>query len=232
VRQAFERVEVALILVTAAGLAMAFGWALHRRLSLSDTVRVLFGATTPARGWDEPTVARVLAPRTRFGHAPASDSPMEHALAISELAKLLPFVGANLRADLSETAHVLLGAIQECEAEVDRLTCDASAGELDRLAAQLATLDADRTAGPERRELRDLLERQLGLLRRMRVRCEAISQRRARLFSLLRGLWQQLRVAHDSAVEGKTVSDVSLERVRSLLEEISSEAERPAATVR
>jgi hypothetical protein len=223
VRQAFERVEVALVLVTVAGIAMAFTWALQRRLSLSDTVRVLFGATTPARGWDAPTVARVLAPRTGINHTPAGDSPTEHALAISELAKLLPALGADSRAELSATAHALLGAIQECDAEVARLSCDASVGELDRLAAQLGALDADGAAGPERGELRDLLERQLALLRRMRVRCEAVSQERARLFSLLRGLWQQLSIAHDSALQGKAASDASLGRVRDLLARISAE---------
>ncbi|MFL5605156.1 MAG: serine/threonine-protein kinase, partial [Gemmatimonadaceae bacterium] len=132
VRQAFERVEVALVLLTVAGLAAAFAWALQRRLSLPDTVRVLFGATTPARGWDAPTVARVLTPRTGIVYSPAGDSPAEHALAISELAKLLPAVGADLRGTLATTAHDLLDAIQACDAEVARLSCDASAGELDR----------------------------------------------------------------------------------------------------
>jgi tRNA A-37 threonylcarbamoyl transferase component Bud32 len=223
VRLAFERVEVTLILLTAAGVAVAFAWALHRRLSLSDTVRVLFGATTPARGWDAPTVARVLAPRTGIRHAPAGDSPTEHAIAISELVKRLPAVGADLRGDLSTTAHVLLAAIQEYDAEVARLSCDASAGELDRLAAQLDAFDADGVAGPERLELRELLERQLGLLRRMRVRCETVSQQRARLFSLLRGLWQQLSIVHDSAPEGSGPSNAPLERVRGLLEQIATE---------
>jgi serine/threonine-protein kinase len=226
VQRAFERVEVALILLTVTGIAIAFGWALHRRLPLSDTVRVLFGATTPARGWDAPAVARVLARRTGIEHAPASDSPTEHALAISELAKLLPAMGADLRGELSTTAHALLDAIQECDAEVARLSCDASAGELDRLAAQLGTFDADRAAGPERLELRELVERQLGLLRRMRVRCETISQRRARVFSLLRGLWQQLSLAHDSVLEGTPASDASLDRVRDLLVRISAETGR------
>jgi tRNA A-37 threonylcarbamoyl transferase component Bud32 len=232
VQQAFERVEVALILFTVAGIAVAFVWALQRRLSLSDTVRVLFGATTPARGWDTPTVARVLARRTGIGHGPAGDSPTEHALAISELAKLLPTVGADLRGELSTTAHALLAAIQECDAEVARLSCDASVGELDRIASQLGAFDADGVAGPERLELRDLLERQLALLRRMRVRCESVAQKRARLFSLLRGLWQQLSIAHDSAPEGAAVSHMALDRVRGLLDQITAEMEGHGAVLR
>jgi hypothetical protein len=223
VRQAFDRVELTLVLVTVAGIAVAFTWALQRRLSLSDTVRVLFGATTPARGWDAPTVARVLAPRAGISHAPAGDSPTEHALAISELAKVMPALGAGLRAELSATAHALLSAIQECDAEVARLSCDASVGELDRLAAQLGAFDADGAAGAERRELRDLLERQLALLRRMRVRCEAVSQERARLFSLLRGLWQQLSIAHDSALERTTTSSAAFDRVHGVLDQIALE---------
>jgi tRNA A-37 threonylcarbamoyl transferase component Bud32 len=223
VQQAFEQVEVALLLLTVAGVAVAIGWALHRRLSLADTVRVLFGATTPGRGWDAPTVTRVLAPRMGIRHAPAADSPTENAFAISELAKLLPTVDAELRGELATMAHALLAAIQDCDAEVARLSCDASAGELDRLAAQLGAFDADGVAGPERLELRDLLERQLTLLRRMRVRCETVSQQRTRLFSLLRGLWQQVSIAHDAALRDDAASSVVLGRMRDLLDEISAE---------
>ena len=68
-----------------------------------------------------------------------------------------------------------------------------------------------------------MLERQLALLRRMRVRCETVSQRRANLFSLLRGLWQQLSIAHDSALQGNAASDVSIGRVRDLLARIPAE---------
>jgi hypothetical protein len=223
VRQAFERAELTLVLLTAAAIAAAFAWALHRRLSMSDAIRMLFGATTPARGWDAPTVSRVLTPRAGIGHAPAGDSPTEHALAISELAKLLPLTAADLRTELPATAHELLDAIQRCDAEVAMLSCDASAGELDRLAAQLDSFESDPTAGPERRELRGLLQRQLDLLRRMRVRCEIVSQRRARLFSLLRGVWQQLTVAHGAASNVGPEGEATLERMRGLLREISVE---------
>ena len=83
--------------------------------------------------------------------------------------------------------------------------------------------DADGVAGPERLELRDLLERQLTLLRRMRVRCETVSQQRTRLFSLLRGLWQQVSIAHDAALRDDAASSVVLGRMRDLLDEISAE---------
>jgi hypothetical protein len=222
VRQAFERVELTLLLVTAAGIAAAFAWTLHRRLSMSDAIRLLFGATTPARGWDAPTVSRVLAPRAGIRRAPSGSSPTEHALAIAELAKLLPSTAGDLRTELPSAAHELLDTIQRCDAEVAMLSCDASAGELDRLAAQLGSFDTDPVTGSERRELRGLLQQQLDLLRRMRVRCETISQRRARLFSLLRGLWQQLSAAHDAATDAGPEWP-PLERMRGLLREIATE---------
>jgi tRNA A-37 threonylcarbamoyl transferase component Bud32 len=227
VRQSFERVEMGLVLGTFAGIVGALAWTMYRRLSMSDAVRLLFGATTPARGWDSPTIARVLVPRGGRGSVPAGDSPTEHVRAISALAQLLPVSGTELRADVSTSAYALLDAIQRCDAEVARLSCDASAGELDRLATQLGAFDSDPAAGPERRELHELLQRQLDLLRRMRVRCELVSQRRARLFSLLRGLWQQLTVAHDAASDGELAADAGLQRVRDLLNEIAHDSSSP-----
>jgi hypothetical protein len=59
-----------------------------------------------------------------------------------------------------------------------------------------------------------------------------VSQQRARLFSLLRGLWQQLSIVHDSAPEESGPSNAPLERVRGLLDQINAEMGGHGAVLR
>jgi hypothetical protein len=134
----------------------------------------------------------------------------------------------------ARTAQRLLAAIERCDAEIAALSRDASTGEVDRLTAQLGVLEPDETSGalvaPERRELRDLVARQLELVGRMRVRCELVSQRRARLLALMRGLWTQLSLlrnatAPDAGAAGPAIS----EHVRALCDEIEREVPGEAA---
>jgi serine/threonine-protein kinase len=191
VRRAFERVELALLLTVAAGIAGAVVWALRRTSSLPDALRVLFGATMPGHGWGTPRVARMLRSRNVAG-TPESDAPAAYARAIVELAAQASSLDAPSRAEVVSRSHGLLGAIEQCDAEIARLASDAGDGELDRLAARIAALEAESAAGPERRELLTLLRRELELMRHMRVQGEEVSQQRAHLFSVLRGLWQRL----------------------------------------
>jgi hypothetical protein len=225
VRQLIERTELALALLAAAGLMGALSWALHRQLPLSDALRLLLGATTPDHGWGAPSVARLLSPVRGPVTAPNRDSPAEHGRAILEIGQQLHdlrVLTPQSRVDASAAARRLLDAIQRCDTEIARLSCDASTAELDRLAAQIDVLEADPIASPERRQLLQLLRRQLELLRHMRVQCEIVSQRRAQLFSLLRGLWQQLSTMRDAAASGGD-GLAAHERVRDLLEEIARE---------
>jgi hypothetical protein len=194
VQRSFERVELALVLAATAGIAGAVAWAARRTSSLPDALRVLFGATMPAHGWGTPRVARLLLPR-RTARTPEGESPAAYVRAIAELADHLPTLDAGSRAEAVSDARGLLGAIERCDAEVARLSRDASDGELDRLAARIAALEGEPAAGPERPELLALLRRELELMRQMRVQCEAVAQRRGRLYSRLRGLWQRLATA-------------------------------------
>jgi hypothetical protein len=198
VQRAFERAELVLSLGAAAGVAGAIAWAVRRTSSLPDAMRVLFGATMPGHGWGTPRVARLLVPRSVAG-TPEGDSPAAYARAIAELAGHLPALDARSRAEALSGARGLLGAIERCDAEIARLSSDASDGELDRLAARIAALEAEPAAGPERPELLALLRRELELMRHMRVQCEAVAQRRAHLCSRLRGLWQRVAAAGGKA---------------------------------
>jgi hypothetical protein len=89
---------------------------------------------------------------------------------------------------------------------------------LDRLSAQIHALEASSEVGPvsgTSRELLDLLRRQLDLLRRMRLECEMLVQKRERSFSQLRGLWQQSSAMRDAGAG----SSEARARMRELLEQ-------------
>ena len=223
VRQSFVQAQLTLVMVATAGGVAALAWARYRGLSLRDALRVLVGATAPDRGWATPSVARMLVPRHRGLRVPGGDSPPEYAQAILELAQQLPHFGTGSRADVAVASRGLVQAIEGCDVEIARLSCDASAGELDRLGARIGTLETDVVPGTDRLQLLTMLRAQLDLMQRMRVRCELVSQQRAHLFSLLRGLWQNLAVAHESLDGDGGKSPASPTLVRDLLDEISRE---------
>ena len=117
---------------------------------------------------------------------------------------------------VADREQALLDAIEACESEIGSLAPMASASELDRLMAQLATIGGESSrANAEQQELTALVQRQLELVRQMRDRCEVLSQRRARLFNLMRGMWTQVSALRDT--------DAGSQRLRELLAEIAAE---------
>lgn len=193
IADSFLALEMTLILAAAIVTASALWWTWRLGLTRPEAVRVLFGATTPSPGWNMPRVARLLTPVTRSAvRAPDHDSTTDHRRAIAEIGKLLPS-SQDSAARLSRISDSLVCAIEECDTQIASLSKVANAGELDRLTTQLAALEAETTMpSAERHQLGELVRQQLEVLRRMRLRCELIAQRRARLFSQLRGLWTNL----------------------------------------
>ena len=220
----FGMVESALVVGTAVATIAALVWAYNRGLSWSDTVRVLFGATAPSPGWTSAAIVRVLAPATGASRPPDRDTPAEHRRAILDLVPLLPATAATVGAESVLIAQRLVDEIDSCDAEVDSYGRDASSSEIERLTARLAALETEAIGeSPTHHELIALVRRELDLLREMRARCEAISQRRGRLFTLMRGLWTQLSIVRDRAEEEPAVMTTLTDRVRALCAEIAAE---------
>jgi hypothetical protein len=230
VKQSFDRAESALALFVAAGIAAALTWAFRRRLSLADALRVLFGATSPDHGWAAPDVVRMLSARRGLG-GPGGDSPSAYLQAILQLVQRSPLFDRATLAEIAAASHGLVGAMSQCDAEVSRLSCDASAGEMDRLTTRLGAFETEPPIGPDRQELLGLLRRELDLMRRMRMRCELVSQRRAHLYSLLRGLWQTLAMAHETVADEEGEAGAFRTAVRNRLDEIALEARSSAHPV-
>ena len=222
--------EVALVVVTAAVVAIGLAWASRRGLTISEGARVLFGATSPAPIWNAPHVARLLTPPVGGVRPPDRDAPADHRRAIAECVALLRSDVSGLGAEALGAADRLSGEIERCDRELISLARDAGPGEADRLTSQLATLETsvDRDSD-ERRELRALVSHQLDLVRRMRARHEVVSQRRRHLFSLLRGLWAQLCLLR-TAIEAQAANIGSLiNQVRELCHEAEAAVAEPRA---
>ena len=218
--------ELLLLWGTAMVIAAALSWALFRKLSLPDAVRLLIGTTTPSPGWNAVAIVRLLASPGGGVHPPRHDVPADHRRAIAELVAQLPPSSNGIGVLAIRAAERAVAAIDACTAEFARLSHDASTGELDRITAQLAALEsAEGVSGDERQELTELVRQQLAVVRRMRVRFELVSNQRTRTFSLLRGLWVQLGVSRDSKLDDGVPRDLPRDRLRILCEEIEREAD-------
>jgi hypothetical protein len=227
----FAAAEGALVLATAVVTTGALAWALRRGLSMSEATRVLFGATSPSPAWSEPRIAHLLTPGAFGVRTPERDAPGDYRRAIDELAPLLPPEAADVGAEAARAARRLLVAVDECDRQLASLARDASDAELDRVMTQLTALDdASQREYDERHELRQLVRHQLELVRRMRSRQELVSERRGRLFDLMRGLWTQLSLIRDASA-GSAATPHLCRRVGALCAEIADQLERarPAA---
>jgi hypothetical protein len=110
---------------------------------------------------------------------------------------------------------------------------DASQQEVERLTARLSSLNAE-SATPARRELLDLVRRELDVVRELRVACEIVSQRRAHLYALMRGVWAQVTMVRDKAGTAASSAHPAIERLARLVDEVMREldAQRDPANSR
>ena len=213
----FIAMETSLLLGAIAAVVGALLWGSRHALTWGESMRVLFGATTPSPGWSEPHIARLLAAVSDV-RPPERDSAADHRRAIEELIPVLPGPAHEFGVQSLALGRRLFIAIEACDAEVASLAHVASVNEVDRLTAQLSDIEGEPLkANAEQREFAGLVHRQLELVRRMRDRCEVVSQRRARLLNLMRGLWTQVSALRDT--------DTGAARLRELLGEIAAELE-------
>ena len=180
----------ALVVAAALALILGFTWALYKRVSPKDTVRLVIGATSENTGWASPAMQRILLPPDNGVIAPMSETPAEYRRAIMAAAMQASDDDAEGARAHANTATSLAAAIDRIDTELAVLSRDASASELNRLASQLAALEAAESEA--QRELSELVRRQLEIVRRMQLDAELLAQERARLFASLRGEWRQV----------------------------------------
>jgi serine/threonine protein kinase len=190
----FGATERALVIGVVAVVIVVGWWARRRALSWHETTRLLFGATTTSAGWSTPALRRVLAPAHGGVRPPERDEPADYLRAIDEAVSQLEEPARARAASAANAARRLAALLDRCDAELHTLSLGSGVTETDRIGAQLAALENAGHADEETRRLAELLRAQLEIVHRMRVRCEMLSARRARLLLLLHGLWTRLAV--------------------------------------
>jgi serine/threonine protein kinase len=222
--QWFGLVESMLVVGVAAVTIAGLIWAYRLRLSWPDTIRLLFGATAMSPGWLESSVARWLSRAVGSSRPPARDTPADHRRAIVDLVQLLPPPTKAVGGAAADYARRLVAAVDACDDGLAALSRGAGPDEVERLTTRLAALESAGTPiDPQRAELATLVRRELDVVRQMRVRGEVIAQRRTRLFTLLRGLWTQLALLHDSATQDAVSGQRLVRRLEELYDEIEGD---------
>jgi len=151
------------------------------------------------------------------------DTPAEHRRAIAEAVPTLPAAAAGHGATISSLAKRLHDEIDVHDREIAALERDANPAEVERLSARLSSLSADSSATPARQELTDLVRRELSVVRELRVASEIVSQRRAHLYGLMRGLWTQICTVQDQAADSSSPAHPAIARLTELCEQVTRE---------
>jgi serine/threonine-protein kinase len=220
-RPEFSDIQTVLVIGAATTIVFGLVWAYRERLSWSDTARLLVGATTPSSGWSSPDIAPLLAPVKGRTRGPMRDTAAEHRRAILEALPTLPPAAMAVSADLTSAVKRLHDDIDIHDAEIAALERDASASEVERLSSRLAAFNADSSATPARRELTELVRRELDVVRELRVACEIVSQRRAHLYAMMRGLWTQVSIVRDQATGASSPTHPAIVRLIELADEVT-----------
>jgi serine/threonine protein kinase len=211
---AFELAQTAAVVLTAIVVVGAFAWAQRRDLTMGEAIRLLLGATAASPSWHSPNIARVLVPASGTVRPPDRDVPGDHVRALEELASagVIP----NAARDLTHLYREAIAAarntaarIKALDTDLAQLTRDANPAEIDRLSAHLASFGEAAHGNPDRRELHDVMARQLELVRKLRARHEEIARERARLMDLLRALWARTRDAREGGDSSRVAATIA-----------------------
>ena len=215
----FGAVETLLVGGAAAIIVLALLWT-RRELAWSETVRLLFGATTMSTGWSSPALRRLLAPSHGQVRPPEPEEPRDFARAIQKVAEMLDGAARERANAAAASARRVVDAIEQCDAEVRAASMAGDPTATDRIAEQIAALESSVQSNSEMSELLRLLRAQLEVVERVRVRCEVLSSRRAHLLQLLNGLWT--RVAVLQALESPATQE-ALDKIDAIRTEIDAE---------
>jgi hypothetical protein len=194
-------------------------------LSWPETTRLLFGATASSAGWNTPALRRLLAPVHGSVRPPERDEPADYQRAIDEVVMHLDGASREAAQRAADTSRRLVAHLDRCDGELRALSLGSGVSETDRIVAQLEVLESAGHADDETRRLAELLRAQLEIVRRMRVRGETLSARRAQLLLLLNGLWSRIAAlrAGNLAPAAERAALAGLDAMR---EEIEAELER------
>lgn len=167
--------------------------------------------------WRRPHIAAILEPLNEAVASP-SEGPHEQLQSILRNAENLPGPLRPLGAEAAVAGRRLLASIADLDNEIAQLGRSTEPGEEDRLNDKIALLAADD-------ELRQLLEKQLELVRGLTARIAAAKEKRTRRIDTLRALAAHVASLRARRIEEATDMRALTDRVRTLCQEIAQQAE-------
>jgi len=221
----FGATETALVGGVVAVVLVVGAWARHRGLSWPETTRLLFGATASSAGWNTPSLRRLLAPVHGSVRPPERDEPADYMRAIDEVVAHLEGASRESAQRAAAAARRLIVLLVQCDSELRTLSLGSGMTETDRIVAQLGALESAGHADDETRRLAELLRAQLEIVRRMRVRGETLSARRAQLLLLLSGMWSRVEAFAAGSLT-PAAERAAMARLDTVREEIEAELAR------
>jgi chromosome segregation ATPase len=168
--------------------------------------------------WARPHVAAVLLLAPRPDAAYRADSPHDQLQSILRHADELSGPLRSLGAQAAVAARQLVVSIEQADRDIAELTRSLSAGEEQRLAEKIEAL------GGASAPIRQLLEKQLELVRELQTRIEEGREERNRRVEMLKTLALHLTSLRARAAETPGEVPSVSERVRALCDEIGGQA--------
>jgi hypothetical protein len=207
-------------LVVALGLvlrARAKGELRRKGLGLADAYRVMI-SVPPCRVsfWSRPHIAAILGPATGLQPARRADTPNDHLQSILRHAEELSGPLRPLGTQAAAAGRQLIAAIDEADREIAELARSLEAGQEERLADKIAAL-----AGDESAPMRQLLEKQLELVRALSGRIEEVKSRRNRRVEMLKTLGLHLASLRSRSAQTTTEVRTVSDNVRALCDDIA-----------
>ena len=226
--QRMATIEYVLLFVTALLSVAAITWTRRRGLSFGEATRVLFGATMPTPAWDVSRVKRLLSPVVGV-RPPDRDDPADYARAIDDLVKLWSVDAPPAAIEVPPLAHRLLAILIRYDQEIAMIDRVASPGEIERVRAQLVSLDELSVLHADiRAALREMKRRELEVLHAMRRARDRAADERRELLDRLKMLWTRLCQLHEHACGVRADIPDPLEALRSVCDQIVRLVDAPS----
>ena len=192
-------------------------------LDPADAARVVL-SVPPSRAsfWARPHIEAILAPVPRADASRRADSPHDQLQSILRHADELSGSLRALGAQAAVAARQLLASIEHADREIAELARSLDAGEEERLAEKIEALGA--APGDASASVRQLLEKQLELVRELSARLQESREERNRKLELLKTLALHLTSLRARAAEAPGEVPSLSDRVRALCDEIGGQA--------
>ena len=215
---------VALVALGLVFRTRANGELTRKGLGPADANRVMY-SVPPSRVsfWARPHIAAVLAPDARPEPSRQSDSPHDQLQSILRHADELSGPLRPLGAEAAVAGRQVIASIEHADREIAELARNLEPGEEQRLADKIEALAPVPGREDESAPMRQLLEKQLDLIRGLSGRLDEAREARSRRVEMLKTLNLHLASLRARSAETPTEVRSLSERVRALCDEIGSQ---------